>query len=155
MGNAMGHAKRYKYGPELIAKLGLELGQLQRKHPGGFVIRLHVLGDFISLKYFQFWENALDFFPALHIFGYTHWQQGTVIGDAVHELREARWDRFAVRTSDAETGPRAITIKSVAEKGDALMCPAQQSGGKGLNCGKCHLCWAPVLKDRAIAFELH
>ena len=155
MGNAMGHAKRYKYGPELIEKLGLELGHLQREHPAGFVVRLHVLGDFISLKYLRFWENALDYFPALRIFGYSHWQQGTVIGDAIHTLREARWDRFAVRTSDAVTGPRAITIKSEAEKGDALMCPAQRSGGKGLNCGACHLCWAPALKDRAIAFSLH
>lgn len=155
MGNAMGHAKRYKYGPELIAKLGVELAQLQRNHPRGFVVRLHILGDWMSLKYFQFWENALDIFPALHVFGYTHWQQGTVIGDAIHELREARWDRFAVRTSDAKTGSRAITIKSASDRADAVLCPAQNSGGGGLTCGRCHLCWAPAFKDRAIAFVEH
>lgn len=155
MGNAMGHAKRYKYGTELIAKLGLELGQLQCDHRGGFVVRLHILGDFGTLKYFRFWESALDFFPALHIFGYSHWQQGTVIGDAIHQLREARWDRFAVRTSDAKSGPRALTIKSASDDSTAVICPAQLSGGRGLSCGKCHLCWAPTFKDRAIAFLEH
>src|SRR4051812_47158482 len=70
-GNAMQAAERIVAGAELEKALWDELGALQRKHRRGFMVRLHVLGDFYSTAYVQLWANALKAFPALHVFGFT------------------------------------------------------------------------------------
>jgi hypothetical protein len=70
-GNAMHAAERIVAGPALETALWDELAALQQLHPGGFLVRLHVLGDFYSLDYAQLWHEALEAYPALHIFGYT------------------------------------------------------------------------------------
>jgi hypothetical protein len=64
-------AERIVAGPALEAALWDELAALQQMHPGGFLVRLHVLGDFYSVDYAQLWHEALEAYPALHIFGYT------------------------------------------------------------------------------------
>jgi hypothetical protein len=70
-GNNMQAAERIVAGPELEAALSTELSLLQTRHPGGFMVRLHILGDFYSEGYVRFWTSALGRFPALHIFGFT------------------------------------------------------------------------------------
>ncbi len=86
----------------LVDKLDHELAHLQAECPKGFVVRLHVLGDFFSVPYVEAWMRFLDYYPALHVFGYTAWGVETPIGAAVDFVRRNYWDRFAVRTSDAE-----------------------------------------------------
>jgi hypothetical protein len=86
-GNNMQAAERIVAGERLEAALGLELLALQRQHPGGFMVRLHVLGDFYSEDYVRFWTSALDRFPALHVFGFTARLPGTPIGDCCSSWR--------------------------------------------------------------------
>ena len=40
---------------DLIPRLRAEVDSLMKKHKDGIVIRLHVLGDFYSVKYVKFW----------------------------------------------------------------------------------------------------
>jgi hypothetical protein len=158
-GNNMGHAKRYRHGDLLLVALADDLDRLSWAHPGGFVVRLHILGDFWSLDYVKFWRIALETFPALYVFGYTAWGVHTQIGKAVRLLRDRHWGRFAVRTSGAKYGPRTLVVADnnaipmPLKSDDAIPCPAQT--GKTKNCGTCGLCWSPTVKDRAIAFRQH
>ncbi len=150
-GNGMQYAARYKHGEELEAALMGALEKLQRDCPEGFVVRLHILGDFYSEQYVDFWREALWHFPALHVFGYTAWQEGTKIGDAVADLRNSRWRRFAVRTSGATHGPRTTVVaKDATSAGAAILCPAQSNKTK--SCATCALCWAT---KKPIAFLKH
>jgi len=55
----------------LLFKLDREIQELTDKHKEGIVIRLHVLGDFMTVDYVNFWEKMLFDFPTLCIFGYT------------------------------------------------------------------------------------
>ena len=153
-GNNMPWAVRSPHGPELERGLRLELSGLQNKHPNRFAVRLHQLGDFYSLGYVRFWEDALDEFSGLRIFGYTHWDQSTEIGAAIADLRHRRWNRFAVRTSDAKIGPRTFVIdRDLTPSDGAILCPAQ--AGKTRSCGTCALCWSEAAMDKPIAFQKH
>jgi hypothetical protein len=67
--HAGGRADRRR--PALEARCGTNSPTLQTQHPGGFLVRLHVLGDFYSVRYAELWHEALEAYPALHIFGYT------------------------------------------------------------------------------------
>lgn len=153
-GNRMHLATRYKVGPELIYRLQQELRKLQERHPRGFVVRLHVLGDFYSTAYVDKWAEWLLDFPALRIFGYTAWQTDTPIGHTIARWRDLMWGRFAIRTSGAEKGPRTAVypaglLAGLMEK-DAIPCPAQVN--KTASCGTCALCWSTT---RPIAFLEH
>jgi hypothetical protein len=156
-GNGMPQARRHRHGPELLDYLRAELTDLQEDHAGGFVVRLHVLGDFYSLDYVRAWEGFLDTFPALHIFGYTAWPKDSEIGAAIFRLTETRWDRFAVRFSSAEVEPQGATAlwRKPEDLTDwpGIICPAQT--GKTDCCGTCGLCWAVSAKDKTIGFIAH
>lgn len=155
-GNGTHWAKRYIHGPDLEIALSEELGSLSRRHRGGFVVRLHILGDFYSAHYVRFWRDALTAFPALHVFGYTAWKPETDTGRAVAALRDEQWQRFAVRTSGANCGPRTCVIETADDKPDgAIICPAQLPNSVGRNCAKCGLCWAGPARDKPIAFLRH
>lgn len=151
--NNMGHAKRYEHGSALLQSLTSELEALSDRYPRGFVVRLHLVGDFYSVEYVHFWVEALRRFPALKIFGYTAWKYGTAIGNAVTALRDGCWERFAVRTSGGSRGPRTAVVEKVPESTFGIPCPAQH--GKTKNCGTCGLCWAWAARDRVITFDKH
>lgn len=148
-GNNMQAAERIVAGRELEARLWAELGELQRAHPGGYMVRLHVLGDFYSEAYVALWERALAAFPALHVFGFTARLPGAgAIGDALWALA-ATWDRFAMRFSGLEGGRFAAQLVPDHDAG-AIVCPAQT--GATECCATCALCWG---SDRSIAFLKH
>ena len=147
-GNSMPLAKRMKHGEALEDALWDQLYNLNRQSP--FVVRLHLLGDFYSVDYVHFWHRALKAFHGLRIFGYTAWQRGTPVGDAVEELRTKRWKTFAVRTSGAQDGPRTIVIDKPSDRGDAIICPVET--GRATSCGTCSLCWA---SKKPVAFLRH
>ncbi len=149
-GNNMGMSVRYQHGPALTRAIHKDLVELQRKHTAGFVVRLHILGDFYSTGYVEFWARALDKFPALRVFGYSARQLSDPIGHLIAKLRDERWDRFAIRTSGGKSGPRTLVGKP---RPTAITCPAQTGGTS--HCGACALCWAPAAKNRAILFEAH
>lgn len=156
-GNNMHRAQRIEAGPELERLLWLELAALEARHPAGFVVRLHILGDFYSTGYVRFWKRALAAFPALRVFGYTARHPRTdPIGRALWQLTVWTWDRFAIRFSGREAPTMgAVTIK----RGGAsthVICPAQTAerrGDKGDRvCATCTFCWE---SQRTIAFENH
>lgn len=138
-GNNMHAAERIVAGPALEAALRVELAELQRLHPAGFMVRLHVLGDFYSLDYVRFWTWALDAFPALHCFGFTARDPAGEIGQALFVLATEQWDRFAVRFSGMP-GPMLASRIGDGRDPDAVTCPAQT--GKTQCCSTCALCWA-------------
>lgn len=152
-GNHMPWSVRYRHGEDLERALWSELFLLQVAHPKGFVIRLHILGDFYSLDYVRLWHRALDTFKGLHVFGYTHWKPETEIGRHVAALSRLFWRRFAIRLSDADgDAPRTRMIARAEDaKPGEIICPAQT--GKTRSCSTCALCWAAPKKT--IAFLLH
>lgn len=154
-GNSMHFARRHKHGEALEQRLIQELQEKQRKYPKGFVVRLHVLGDFYSQQYVSLWQTALLLFPALHVFGYTAHNRYSPIGSRIFELSQFHWDRFAIRFSERSIRPQgAITVFRIPEKlEDAIICPAQQD--KTDCCGTCGLCWASAAKGKTIAFIAH
>lgn len=152
-GNNMGRALRYRPGYKLERAIIADLARLQERHAGGFVVRLHLLGDFYSVAYVDFWAACLEEFPALRVFGYTARQLDDVIGERVAALREYAWDRFAIRTSGADSGPRTLVIDIPEAAPDAIVCPAQTERTR--NCSTCGLCWSEAAMHKPIAFLQH
>lgn len=151
-GNRSHWAVRIKHGPAFEEKLWNELLQLQFGHPGGFMVRLHILGDFYSLDYVRLWERALRAFPALHVFGFTARDRESQIGAALYAIAVAEWERFAIRFSGMEGPVLASRILDHGQEHDAeaITCPAQL--GKVGCCAECALCWH---SQRSIAFARH
>ena len=175
-GNNMMYAYRYAAGPALEAMLETELAELQRKHPRGFMVRLHILGDFYSVSYVAKWAAWLGKFPALHIYGYTANQpnaddkQEREIGQAILSLRNACPDRFAIRfsgnfddatwTANSYDDQRAVAAVQAKQ---AFLCPTQISKATGKyakkdeetlvpDCGACGLCWTA---QKPVVFITH
>lgn len=151
-GNRMHWASRAKANEDLLGRLVDELEQLQTKYPRGFVVRLHILGDFFSVDYVSFWQLCLKAFPALRVFGYTARRLDDEIGKALHHLIAFNWDRFAVRSSGGGLPgvPKSIVINHPDERGDAVMCPAQNDDDR--MCANCGFCWH---SKRAVGFLEH
>lgn len=151
-GNNMQAAERIVHGDALIAALTLELRALQERHPDGFMVRLHVLGDFWSTGYVEFWSAMLGALPALHVFGFTAHVPSSEIGRAIARVMSDRgWRRFAIRFSGAPHELRASRVIGPGQRDpDAILCPAQT--GATDCCGTCALCWQT---DRSIAFRRH
>ena len=144
-GNSMRYAFRFKADEFLLNRLRADLKRLQAKYPKGFVVRLHVLGDFYSIEYVLFWRWALATFPALKIYGYTHrWPgQADGIGDAIRLLRALAGDRFLIRFSDYPDEEFSALAQSIAPMSRAVVCPFQT--GRVANCAACGICWESPL----------
>lgn len=147
-GNNMHWARRHTHGQALETKLGLELRALARKHPRGFVVRLHVLGDFYSPEYVKLWINALDSIPSLHLFGYTarHPRDEIGRGILVMNVSPRCWIRFSGHNLGAQ-GAVVIAHQSVSEH---VVCPAQT--GATDCCSTCGLCWT---MEKTVEFLQH
>jgi hypothetical protein len=142
-GDNMPFAKRHEPGPELEAALKADVATLAERHPAGFVVRLHVLGDFYSTDYVAHWASLLDACPQLRIFGYTHWPPGSPIGKAVTWLVQQYQDRVAIRRSNRVEAndplPPAYTVPRDAEAiPGTVLCPEQT--GRTASCTTCGLC---------------
>jgi hypothetical protein len=145
-GNHMPFANRIKHeSPSFLPELSDELQSLSGKHPGGYVIRLHVLGDFFSVPYVRFWESQLKLHPSLRIFGYTHRAKTTPIGRSIGRLNDAgAW----IRWSDAGGPMSANTDQPGQGPAEGITCPEQT--GKTASCMTCGLCWSTPLPIRFI-----
>lgn len=151
-GNSMQAAERLTAGPALEEALWEELRQLQAEHPGGFMVRLHVLGDFYSLAYVEMWERALNAFPALHVFGFTAHPLDSVIGSELnHLIAWFGFERFAMRFSGLD-GPELGSQLQPDAHPAAIPCPAQADPAGERHCGSCALCWH---SRRSISFARH
>lgn len=151
-GNNMHLAQRFQPGKDLENKLWEEMRVLQDLHPDGFVVRLHVLGDFYSLDYVKFWQQAMGAFSALNIYGYTAHDPDGEIGGELLGMTVEHWHRFAMRFSNA--GMSELSTVTI-EQGDAVpegafACPAQS--GTTACCATCALCWST---EKNVAFVRH
>jgi len=149
-GNSMQAAERVVAGDAMEAQLWGELMALQERHTGGFMVRLHVLGDFYSVGYVEMWQRALDAFPALHVFGFTARQLSDPIGRLIGDLTDKRWDRFAIRLSGSSAPEKASILQGDEGSEGAIQCPAQTDATDC--CATCALCWGST---RSIAFARH
>lgn len=132
-GNNMHWAHRQQAGVFLEDQLERELKVLQFENPKGFVVRLHVLGDFYNRSYIKLWYKWMLDLPALHVFGFTALRPDSELGALILKIRNTIPKRWWIRFSHADnltwlsTGPSGIT------------CPMQT--GKTDCCGTCGLCW--------------
>lgn len=153
-GNGSHRAIRFQHGPELELALRSEIATLSARHPRGFAIRLHNLGDFYSVEYVTLWRELLATHRELHAFGYSARfdYQRDPIARALIDLVGEKWGRFAIRFSNAPLDQCAtISIEHPYQKpDDAIICPQQT--GKTQCCATCALCWGTTKK---IAFIQH
>lgn len=150
-GNNMHWSHRFAPTPETLDAIKAELGRHQKKYPGGFVVRLHVLGDFHSAFYVHQWRLWLRDFPALHIFGYTAHTRQSGVGLMLNMMSADMWDRFAIRFSHGVGIRSARVVEDAREvKAGEILCPAQT--GKTDCCATCALCWQT---DKPIVFLRH
>ena len=143
-GNNMPFANRINHqSPAFFGELEQEVKELASKHSNGFVVRLHVLGDFYSVGYVRFWERMLKQHEQLRLFGYTHRDSSSAIGTAISALNTAgAW----IRWSDAGGPMSANTDKTDGTEAEGIPCPEQT--GKTESCMTCGLCWATPLPIR-------
>jgi hypothetical protein len=155
-GNRTPWAERYVGGPELETRIEKEVADLARRHPSGFAIRLHILGDFYSVHYVELWRTLMERYPQLHIFGFTaRWDvSNDPIAAALVALTAEYPDRFAMRFSNAPVGSglaATVSIEHPHQKPpDAIICPAQME--QTASCSSCGLCWESA---KRIAFIQH
>lgn len=171
-GAGMPYARRNDaHDPDFIPALKAELITLVRKTcapqhnrpkyipPRGIVVRLHILGDFFSLRYMAMWAKLMKFLPELHVFGYTARGMWPADGDmsiatAIKELNDLYPDRWVIRWSADVPGPmRSIVVMDQTAQPNVIICPAQTS--KSESCSTCGLCWLPAAKEKTIAFLRH
>ena len=148
-GNNMQAAERIVAGPELEAALYDEVKALASAHQGGFLVRLHVLGDFYSEQYVALWRAMLALYEPLHVFGFTAHDPQSSIGSMIWEMT-ADWQRFAVRFSGGGMPAKASEVVAAGEAARFIPCPAQT--GATECCATCALCWQT---DRSISFVRH
>ena len=69
-GNNVGMAHRFKANQALMDKMEIQLEAMAKKNPLGFVIRLHILGDFWSVAYVRWWERMIQIYTNMKICKY-------------------------------------------------------------------------------------
>jgi hypothetical protein len=149
-GNRMPWSIRHKHGDDLMWHLIDELADLQDRFPLGFVIRLHVLGDFFSTEYVEFWRRCLLNFSALRVFGYTaRWDDD--VGQCLRAVIREHWDRCAIRSSGGKMDvPASRVVDTVDQAHGGIVCPVQTE--RSVCCATCGLCWN---SKREIVFLRH
>jgi hypothetical protein len=153
-GNHMQWPTRWKAGPALEKIIPGQVATLARKHPRGFVIRLHILGDFYSRQYVQLWDDLMFKHPELHVYGYTRCEKHSPEGQRIAVMNATFPDRWRIRWSERGGEMGTVTIKDVTARGriaEGIVCPAQTEGDE-VCCSSCALCWST---DEPIVFIDH
>jgi len=113
------------------------------------LVRLHVLGDFYSVEYVQFWEEQLWLHEGLYLYGYTHRPEGDPIHTAIKDLNTESRTRILL-SDQAETPWEAGHFLVVDEWEDTpprtARCPAELTG-RDLKCVDCTLCFPGFTLD--------
>ncbi len=142
-GDNMPFAHRFDHNDHnFIGYLEMQLQELNDKHPDGFVVRLHVLGDFYDGKYIVQWQLWLHQFENLRVFGYTHHTADSQLGNMINNVNRIHPDRFRVRFSDDDSTPfNASVVQTTAEAlaRPGIVCPEQSKFTD--SCATCGYCW--------------
>lgn len=138
-GKNMRYAERIINDEAFEKRLWQELHSYNYQHPEGFVVRLHVLGDFYDCQYVRLWMDALEAFPGLKIWGYTGRGTQSDIGIELMRMNKTYPERCRIRFSGTAMGGfGSLVIKSEAES-NHVICPAQTD--KTACCATCAFCW--------------
>ncbi len=136
-GNNMPFAHRFLANDALYPAIERDLDEYDAKGKP-YLVRLHVLGDFVNLKYVFFWRKQLAKRELLNIFGYTRNHPNKPLGYALKLLRKQYGERFAIRFSNYIDDPMSAQSKDLSTNG--VDCPEQL--GLAESCGDCALCWS-------------
>lgn len=147
-GNGMHWSRRHRDDGALMPRLREEIDALAARHSEGFVVRLHILGDFYSLEYASFWDAMLQAYPELRVFGFTAHPITSEIGRYLASMN-TEGDRCWIRFSGAHGAMGSLVIADERASVHTL-CPAQT--GKTDCCGTCGLCWT---MQKPIEFVRH
>jgi hypothetical protein len=147
-GNNMPFAHRFIVNDALYPAIERDLDAIDAKGKP-YQLRLHILGDFESIRYVNFWEYQLKIRKLLNIYGYTRHHPTKPIGMAIEALRASYRARFAIRFSNYPDDPFSAQSENVST--DGIGCPHQL--GLAKSCGDCALCW--TMPDKSIIFYDH
>ena len=175
-GNNIPFATRYNVNPQFEERLEQELTALNKKYPNGFLVRLHILGDFYSVSYVAKWCKWLSMFKGLTIYGYTANQPNAIddkernIAQAIQTIRDNSKGRFSIRfsgnydqTFTANSYDETQAQAQVKDK-KAFICPTQVTKENPTrlakkdettivsDCGACGLCWT---SNKTVVFLTH
>lgn len=139
-GNNMRFAHRFDHTEDLMPKLEEEIKSLLNKHSNGIVVRLHVLGDFFSEEYVEFWHNMIAAYPRLCIFGYTAREDHDSIGRSIYYMNRDFPSQCVIRHSgNSDADKRWSYAAEESYEGKSFTCPEQTGDVK--SCADCGLCW--------------
>ena len=152
-GNGMPFAARHRVNPTILVAINQDLHTLDgRRRP--YVVRLHVLGDFGSIMYVDYWQSMVNIHPLLYIWGYTHSRPDDPIGMAISRLVLNNPGRVSILRSDGVAGdvlPRAIVVRDWKEVPKGFVkCPEQL--GVLDSCASCGIC---CNGKSEVAFKIH
>jgi hypothetical protein len=157
-GNNMPFAHRLEHGPELEQALLREVNtkcEKAAKKGRKVLVRLHVLGDFYSVRYANLWGFLLSKHENLNVWGYTHVTENDNknLYTVLKNMRVEFGSRWAVRWSDQVNESFSANSEEIQKpvKGKAIVCPEQE--GKTLACTTCALCWDK--ENVQIIFKTH
>ena len=176
-GNNMLLAYRYEVSDQVLKLIDEQLKELSKTYRMGFIIRLHILGDFFSVNYTEFWRTRLKKYKNMHMFGYTarlnfdksddrHSEMDSTIFYQIKEMNEEFSDRCAMRFSGYEGDPEKVNYmialsineplaKELLESNQAFICPHEQISNKTnkrktRSCVECGLCWSNAITKAVI-----
>lgn len=150
-GDNMPFAHRFDHtDPNYISYLEVQLRALNQKHTNGFVVRLHVLGDFYDGKYIVQWQLWLNQYENLRVFGYTHLPFNSRLGSMLNNVNRIYPQRFRIRFSDDINTNFSAHVGVGTDMTLGIMCPEQI--GKTDSCATCGYCWS---SDQPVTFLEH
>lgn len=156
-GNNLNWSARHVLDRDLIERMRWELTALAARHPAGFVIRLHVLGDFgsdqdpeLALEYVAAWERWVERFEQMRVFGYTAHPPASAVGKAVMRVNRRFADRCRIRFSGTALAGFGALVVERAEDSRHVLCPYET--GRVADCATCGLCWT---MQRPVEFVRH
>ena len=146
-GNNMMYAIRFNpYNKNFLIRLESDIKTIanQPNNKKGFLLRLHVLGDFYSVDYVLFWKRMLQLYPNLNIYGYTRNHNNSKyldkrnIANEIIKLNTLFSTRFYIRFSNKLDIEESANSIDLGKKG--ITCLAQVDEKK--TCATCTLCWS-------------
>ena len=153
-GNNMPFAHRFEVNEAFMLRLESDIEYYVQKYPEGILIRLHVLGDFESIQYIEFWNRMLHTYSSIAIYGYTRnhitskYEHIRALGYKTIAVRNIHKDRFAIRFSNKLDDDFSANSRDITDKG--ITCLAQVKAN--VSCSDCTLCWA---SKKQIGFITH
>ena len=153
-GNNMPFAHRFEVNDAFMQRLESDIEYYVKKYKQGILIRLHVLGDFDSVEYVEFWNRMLHTYSSIAIYGYSRchmtskYEEISAIGYKIIAIRNIHKDSFAIRFSNKLDEEFSANSRDITDKG--ITCLAQVK--TNVSCSDCTLCWS---SKKPIGFITH